>query len=90
MVVRKRPASEGESDCVECTEDQVQVRENKTKVDLTPYVQTHVFEFDDTFYEVCRTSQLLLLLAHSNEACMHEETYACLFYLLVFLFTCIF
>lgn len=53
--MRKRPASEGASDCVECTEDQVQVRENKTKVDLTPYVQTHVFEFDDTFYEVlCR------------------------------------
>lgn len=50
--MRKRPAIEGESDCVECTEDQVQVRENKTKVDLTPYVQTHVFKFDDTFYEV--------------------------------------
>jgi len=30
----------------------VQVKEHKTKVDLTPYTQTHVFEFDDTFFEV--------------------------------------
>eukprot|EP00613_Pedinella_sp_CCMP2098_P051402 CAMPEP_0171817824 /NCGR_PEP_ID=MMETSP0992-20121227/1309_1 /TAXON_ID=483369 /ORGANISM="non described non described, Strain CCMP2098" /LENGTH=162 /DNA_ID=CAMNT_0012431913 /DNA_START=72 /DNA_END=556 /DNA_ORIENTATION=+ len=32
VVIRKRPPSEGEEDCVECVEEQVQVREGKVKV----------------------------------------------------------
>ena len=51
VVVRKRPASEDEEDVVEVVENQVQVREDKVKVDMTRYVQTHVFEYDDSFEE---------------------------------------
>jgi len=43
---------------VECVEEQVQVREGKVKVDLTKYVQTHVFEYDDTFDEHESTGDL--------------------------------
>lgn len=50
--------TEDEEDCVECVEEQVQVREAKVKVDLTKYMQTHVFEYDDTFGEEETTGEL--------------------------------
>jgi len=49
VVVRKRPAWEGEEDCVGVVGGRVVVRENKVKVDLTKYVKDHVFLYDDAF-----------------------------------------
>ena len=49
VVVRKRPAWDGEEDCVGVVGGRVVVRENKVKVDLTKYVKDHVFLYDDAF-----------------------------------------
>ena len=49
VVVRKRPASEHEVDCVRCEAPLVLAMEPKKKVDLTSYTHIHKFCFDDSF-----------------------------------------
>jgi hypothetical protein len=58
VVVRKRPAAEGEEDCVTCSGDMVLVKENKLKLDLTPYVEVHKYCYDNVFGEEDSTSDL--------------------------------
>jgi kinesin family protein 2/24 len=58
VVVRKRPAWEGEEDCVGVVGGRVVVRENKVKVDLTKYVKDHVFLYDDAFGDEATTGDL--------------------------------
>jgi kinesin family protein 2/24 len=64
VVVRKRPLNKRESqknevDIVECRGTQtVIVRETKTKVDLTKYIEEHNFNFDRGFDENTTNTQL--------------------------------
>ena len=56
-VIRKRPQSKkelkkGDNDVTSVKDNQnIYVRENKTKVDLTPYIEEHEFIFDNVFDE---------------------------------------
>merc|ERR1712137_1038707 len=63
VVVRKRPLSRrelegGQHDVIACTGNKVIVREPKLKVDLTRYVEEHVFPFDCSFDENATNKQL--------------------------------
>ena len=56
VIVRKRPLNskeeeKGEIDVIECDSDSaaLTVYEPKTKVDMTKYIETHQFRFDDVF-----------------------------------------
>ena len=65
VVVRKRPLSRREKarsdpDVVEIASDRktVLLHEAKTKVDLTRYVETHGFTFDNAYDEACDTQKI--------------------------------
>jgi kinesin family member 2/24 len=56
VVVRKRPMSrkekvKGDVDVVEINENELILHEPKVKVDMTRYVESHAFAFDDAFNE---------------------------------------
>lgn len=56
VVIRKRPLSQKElassdTDITEVRDAAVIIREMKHKVDMTKYVEEHVFNFDDVFDE---------------------------------------
>lgn len=56
VCIRKRPLTKKEiqkkeRDIVEVDGDVISVKEEKVKLDLTKYVEKHMFEFDNSFSE---------------------------------------
>ncbi|TBU14035.1 kinesin motor domain-containing protein [Ordospora colligata] len=49
VCVRKKPCDSIKSDIVEVDGQSITVNESKTRIDLTPYVEKHKFEFDYSF-----------------------------------------
>lgn len=56
VCIRKRPLTKKElkknnKDMVIVEGNKIMVKEERTKLDLTPYIEKHIFEFDNSFSE---------------------------------------
>ncbi|KAJ9440678.1 putative mitotic centromere-associated kinesin [Diplonema papillatum] len=59
VVVRKRPIHEAEraySDIIQCSAAEVRVSAGKKRLDLSEYIETHAFKFDEAFNENAETT----------------------------------
>jgi hypothetical protein len=65
VVVRKRPVKEGQTDVLECEGPALFLHEPKKKVDLTEYMHSHKFRYDNVFSELDTTTDLYRGSVHS-------------------------
>jgi kinesin family protein 2/24 len=65
VIVRKRPVKEGQRDVLECSGPSLFLHEPKKKVDLTQYVHSHKFRFDNCYGESETTEALYRRSVHS-------------------------